>query len=74
MLDVDKNRVAPDGEDGKRTATIKIKKNGVVQEVEYTAKQYFEEKKDEWLNAHCERRYKPEYYEKYSKLPQRIKD
>jgi hypothetical protein len=26
------------------------------------------------LNAHCERKYKPEYYEHYSKLPQRIKD
>lgn len=69
------NRVAPDGEAGKRTADIKIKKaNGETVVKTYTAKEYFEEKKDEWLNAHCERKYKPEYYEYYSKLPQRIKD
>lgn len=60
------NRVAPDGEAGKRVAIV----NGR----EFTAKQYFEEKKDVWLNQHCERRYKPEYYEHYSKLPQRVKD
>lgn len=60
------NRVAPDGEAGKRVAIV----NGR----EFTAKQYFEEKKDAWLNQHCERRYKPEYYEHYSKLPQRVKD
>jgi hypothetical protein len=69
------NRVAPDGEAGKRTADIKIKDaSGKTVVKTYTAKEYFEEKKDEWLNAHCERKYKPEYYEYYSKLPQRIKD
>lgn len=68
------NRVAPDGEAGKREATIRTKINGVTVEKTYTAKQYFEEKKDEWLNKHCERMYKPEYYEYYSKLPQRVKD
>ena len=68
------NRVAPDGEAGKREATIRTKINGVTVEKTYTAKQYFEEKKDEWLNKHCERMYKPEYYEHYSKLPQRVKD
>ena len=69
------NRVAPDGEPGKRVATIRTRDaNGRITEKEYTAKQYFEEKKDEWLNNHCERMYKPEYYEHYSKLPQRVKD
>lgn len=60
------SRVAPDGEDGKRIAIINGK--------EISAKEYFEQERNEWLNTHAERKYKPEYYEYYSKLPQRVKD
>lgn len=60
------SRVAPDGEDGKRIAIINGK--------EISAKEYFEQERNEWLNTHAERKYKSEYYEYYSKLPQRVKD
>ena len=64
------NRVSPDGLDGKREAIIT--ENG--RQVKYTAKEYFEQKRDEWLSTHCERKYMPKYYKYYSKLPQRVKD
>ena len=60
------NRVSPDGEDGRRTAEI----DGEV----VTAKEFFEKEKNKWLNTHAERKFKSEYYEYYSKLPQRVKD
>lgn len=60
------NRVSPDGEDGRRTAEI----NGEI----ITAKEFFEKEKNKWLNTHAERKFKSEYYEYYSKLPQRVKD
>lgn len=74
-LNVELSRsVAPDGEDGKRLAVLKVTINGEEVEKEISAKEYFELRKEQWLNKNAERKYKPQYYEFYSQLPQRVKE
>ena len=61
-LDLD-HRTAPD-----------IKKQVMINGVLMTPKEFFDNRKEDWLEKHAERRYKPEYYKQYSNLPQRVKD
>ena len=61
-LDLD-HRTAPD-----------IKKQVMINGVLMTPKEFFDNRKEDWLEEHAERRYKPEYYKQYSNLPQRVKD
>lgn len=53
---------------------LEINKTAIVDGVKITPKEYFDRKKEEWLQQNAERRYKSRYYEYYSKLPQRVKD